>query len=51
MAAEFSEKDVNLKIFVGELHKDATEYELTEHFAGIGPVTVSIFTDNYKFPL
>ena len=42
MAAEFSEKDINLKIFVGELKKTVTEEELKEHFStNIGPVTVS----------
>lgn len=39
MAAEFSEKDINLKIFVGELKKTATEEQLKSHFsANIGPV-------------
>lgn len=42
MAAEFSEKDINLKIFVGELKKTATEEQLKSHFsANIGPVAVS----------
>lgn len=40
MAAEFSEKDVNLKIFVGELKDDATEEQLKAHFSeSVGPVT------------
>ena len=44
MAAEFSEKDVNLKIFVGELKDDATEEQLKAHFSeNVGPVTVSLF--------
>ena len=41
MAAEFSEKDVNLKIFVGDLKKDATEEELRIHFSDVGPIVVS----------
>ena len=42
MAAEFSEKDINLKIFVGEIQKNVTEEELKEHFTtNIGPVAVS----------
>jgi len=39
MAAEFSEKDINLKIFVGDLIKSATEDELRAHFnETVGPV-------------
>ena len=42
MAAEFSEKDINLKIFVGELIKSVTEDELRAHFSeSVGPVAVS----------
>ena len=42
MAAEFSEKDINLKIFVGDLKKSTTEDQLKAHFsANIGAVAVS----------